>query len=59
VQAGFIDNSVHYPYNSAVEYIDGKGFVKISLPDNITILLIYWYKSQNRNSRIKPGTDVE
>ena len=31
VQAGFVDNLVHYPYSSAIDYADGKGYVKISL----------------------------
>ena len=31
LQAGFVDNAVHYPYSSAIDYADGKGFVKIVL----------------------------
>jgi len=31
VQAGFVDNPVHYPYSSAIDYADGKGYVKIRL----------------------------
>jgi putative transposase len=29
VKAGFVDNPVHYPYSSAIDYADGKGLVKI------------------------------
>jgi REP element-mobilizing transposase RayT len=31
VQAGFVDNPVHYPYSSAIDYADGKGYVNIVL----------------------------
>jgi REP element-mobilizing transposase RayT len=31
VQAGFVDNPVNYPYSSAIDYADGKGYVKIVL----------------------------
>jgi hypothetical protein len=31
VLAGFVDNPVHYPYSSAIDYADGKGYVNIVL----------------------------